>query len=271
MKQLNIKDILLTKSAQQQLAHFYIVRAPQTIEQQDDYLKQWMDSFLVGFISQQKGVDLHKAEQILQFDVADVLQIRKSEDHKRYVVDDLRPLFQFVELRPFEFKTKVAVVHQAHLLDQTASNKLLKLLEEPTDNTIIFFLFGAHGHAIKTIESRGINIQLSDSDQKTQQIPSMTDFLQREPPNAHRKKLTAFLQQQLSLADLLDYVQKKREAEDEIIAEITSLYRYYAKNYLQTERSRIELEKYEKHKTLNMPIKTRLFPLIHLAKKDFTL
>ncbi len=268
----DIKKILLERSKTNTLAHFYILRAPYNCKNHDQYLQEWMDDFLLSFISLQKNCSHEIAQKSYQFDIADFLTLRKQSDRKQYLVEDLAALFRFVELRPFEFKTKIVIITQAHLIEKKISNKLLKLLEEPTDNTTIFFLYGTHSKALNTIESRGINIQLID-DLIHHYVPpsSIQNFFQTTPTSKLASKLQSFLQSSASLSELLDFIYKKKDYEPELIATITQLFQLFPKKFHSSESFLTQLKIYEKAKLLNMPLKTRIFPLLQLVKRNFSI
>ncbi len=256
----SLTQILLTKAQQQKLAHFYLVRAAQSEPNPDIHLKEWMEEFLVNFIAQEKKCDLITAKRIFQFDVADILWLQKNPDHNNFLTEDLTPLFNFIELRPFEFSTKIAVVNQAELIVKKTSNKLLKLLEEPTDNSVIFFLYGGHNRPLATIESRAINLYLPSSQN---QQNSLWD--ESEAANL----LKSFMMQEKSLTEILEILSKKRDLESEVMAKLRLLLTHSNSSYSLLNQAIDLLRQYEQDTILNMPLKTRILPLLLIAQKVY--
>lgn len=68
-------------------------------------------------------------------------------------ISDIRELRNFLYLTSFG-KYKVAIINNAHSLNQEASNALLKVLEEPPGKTIIFFITHLEKVLLPTIISR---------------------------------------------------------------------------------------------------------------------
>lgn len=269
----DIFEILLEKSKSNTLAHFYILRAPQGHPTPDTFLKEWVERFALSFIKIQKQCSDDVAKKTFEFDVPDLLILNKQEDRNKYVVEDLESLFKFVEMRPFEFKNKLVIVHQAHLIDKRTSNKLLKLLEEPTDNTTIFFLYGTHSKALSTIESRGINIQLKDKSYQQTSLKTFSnvqEYFASIESNKFTQNFLQFLQSKQTLAELLDFLYKKKEFEKDLIELTTELFHNFSKDYHSSSLFIDHIKQYEKEKTINMPYKTRIFPLLQLAKKTFS-
>ncbi len=63
---------------------------------------------------------------------------------------------------------KLAAINQAHLLTEEAQNSLLKILEEPSNNTIIILITNNTEELLNTIRSRCLIINLQEDIQITQ-------------------------------------------------------------------------------------------------------
>jgi DNA polymerase-3 subunit delta' len=59
-----------------------------------------------------------------------------------------------VGLKNFQLNKKVIIIKGANKMTNTAANSLLKLIEEPTDNLVIFLLVNNEDDILKTIKSR---------------------------------------------------------------------------------------------------------------------
>lgn len=66
----------------------------------------------------------------------------------------IESLQEFLYIRPFESPYKVAVIHMAHLMTEQAQNRLLKVLEEPPEYALIFFVTHNPQGLLETIRSR---------------------------------------------------------------------------------------------------------------------
>jgi len=66
-----------------------------------------------------------------------------------------------IYLQNFQFKKKVLIIRDANKLTNTASNSLLKLIEEPSKNLVIFLLVNNESDILATIKSRCQKITLS--------------------------------------------------------------------------------------------------------------
>ncbi len=69
-------------------------------------------------------------------------------------VDQIRELARALRLRGFEGATRVAIIKDAHLMNDNAANALLKTLEEPGDDTLIILTAPHERAVLPTIRSR---------------------------------------------------------------------------------------------------------------------
>lgn len=82
---------------------------------------------------------------------------------EKYKVDDIRALREELTKRPFhEDAWRVALMEQAHHMEQAAQNALLKTLEEPPERTV-FLLTGVEMGLLPTIRSRCMILRLPES------------------------------------------------------------------------------------------------------------
>ena len=82
----------------------------------------------------------------------DVLHLKPIGDTIK--VKQIRELLESIALRPFEAKTRVVILQEAHTLNPSAGNALLKALEEPPGNTVFILTTGELSGLMPTIVSR---------------------------------------------------------------------------------------------------------------------
>ncbi len=82
----------------------------------------------------------------------DILHLAPSGDSIK--VKQIRALLDTIALRPFEAKTRVVILQDAHTLNLSAGNALLKALEEPPKNTIFILTTAELSGLMPTIVSR---------------------------------------------------------------------------------------------------------------------
>lgn len=69
-------------------------------------------------------------------------------------IDDIRQLQQSIGLRPYEAARKVFIIDKAHNLTPEAAGALLKILEEPPEDSVIILITSKPSLLFKTIISR---------------------------------------------------------------------------------------------------------------------
>ena len=89
----------------------------------------------------------------------DVHYVRRAQDKKQIVIDQIRDLTETMGLGAYEGGRKIAVIEQADLMNQAAQNALLKTLENPTGDTLFFLLTEAPGTLLPTIVSRCLQVR----------------------------------------------------------------------------------------------------------------
>ena len=82
----------------------------------------------------------------------DVLDIRPAG--KQVKVDQIRALLDTIALKPFEATVRVIRIHDAHTMNPSAANAILKALEEPPPQTVFILLSDQVGRMLPTIISR---------------------------------------------------------------------------------------------------------------------
>ncbi len=86
------------------------------------------------------------------FDWYHVLDVKNKQGEIR--VEDAQEILKVLALKSFEGGYKIMIVWMADKLNIPASNKLLKLLEEPSDKTIFILITENEEDIIQTIRSR---------------------------------------------------------------------------------------------------------------------
>ncbi|MDY0090140.1 MAG: DNA polymerase III subunit delta' [Flavobacteriaceae bacterium] len=104
-----------------------------------DFIKEWRD-----FLNDNPYGSLFDWYQIL------------GVDNKQGIirVDDATEIVKTLSLKSYEGGYKVMIVWMADKLNADASNKLLKILEEPTDKTVFILIVENEGDILQTIHSR---------------------------------------------------------------------------------------------------------------------
>lgn len=69
-------------------------------------------------------------------------------------VDESLEIVKALSLKAYEGGMKVMIIWQADKMNTTAANKLLKLLEEPPENTVFILISEEEGSLLQTIQSR---------------------------------------------------------------------------------------------------------------------
>ncbi|MBT3530087.1 MAG: DNA polymerase III subunit delta' [Gammaproteobacteria bacterium] len=116
----------------------------------------------------------------------DILDISIEEGSKEIKVDQIRALSEFAHKTSHSGSCKVVLIQDAHRLNISAANALLKTLEEPSPNTFIFLVSDLPGRLLPTIRSRCQTIKF---------------------PTANREQAEAWLEGRLSESDKEDLVE----------------------------------------------------------------
>ena len=71
-----------------------------------------------------------------------------------------------INLKNFQFKKKIVIIKEANKMTNTAANSLLKLIEEPSNNLVIFLLVNNENDVLTTIKSRCQAVRFSFASDK---------------------------------------------------------------------------------------------------------
>lgn len=88
----------------------------------------------------------------------DVLKVEPENNLVK--VGMIRKLTEFFVSTPHCSQHKIAIINQAHLMNNSAANALLKVLEEPPASGTLFLLSEAKHHLLPTIRSRCIGLDV---------------------------------------------------------------------------------------------------------------
>jgi len=92
--------------------------------------------------------------KILSRSHPDLFVLEPEEEKTEIKVDHVRELSEFMALTPALGKHKIIIIDSANNLNNNAANALLKLLEEPQDNTFFFLVCHSLVNLLPTIKSR---------------------------------------------------------------------------------------------------------------------
>jgi len=95
-------------------------------------------------VSKRQVIDISsQAEPVLSKRLKDTITKKQVDNAMRNV-----------GLKNFQLNKKVIIIKEANKMTNTAANSLLKLIEEPSDNLVIFLLINNDDNILATIKSR---------------------------------------------------------------------------------------------------------------------
>ena len=155
-----------------------------------------MTSFIIASLDKTKRQKyIHQFCLDAAIDPLDITIIEKETAIKQNIntigIEDVRNMQKKLFLKPIKSRTKTVILEDAQLLTIVAQNALLKVLEEPPDNTIIILSSQSIEPLLPTIISRCKIIEINDknpslSEKETQKA---TEFLLLLPDMSIGEKL----------------------------------------------------------------------------------
>lgn len=126
-----------------------------------------MQSIIITAFDKKKRAEYIKQYcRELEIDPLDITLIEKDSGIKQNVnsigIDEIKNMQRKVFFKPIKSPIKAVVLEDAHLLTVEAQNSMLKILEEPPDNTLIILSTNAKDIFLPTILSRCRIIELPD-------------------------------------------------------------------------------------------------------------
>lgn len=160
---MNIGELLLLKSKQDHLGHFYIIECHDSEEEGFKKLYSFITNFLSHYFSE---IESQKNFPKKVQDHPDVFVMGNTPNDEEiqnnyFAVEDAAALNRFFEFKPLQSKRKFAIITQGHRISTVVANKWLKLLEEPIGNSTIFLLNPRGQKLLDTIHSRALHLRLS--------------------------------------------------------------------------------------------------------------
>ncbi len=169
--------------------------------------------------------EIDKSYYSLQFDK------KKGESASSFTIENVREIQKKIFLRPLKGHKKTIIILHAHLLTIPAQNALLKTLEEPPEDTLIFLVSESPDVLLPTILSRCFQISFIKQTSENSSLPSeevikwkdlkISSALKlAEALAKDSKKSTLLLEQSISLLrdELLNKINNNQNKEWELRA-----------------------------------------------------
>jgi len=95
----------------------------------------------------------------------DIIRIKPSGAFIK--IDQIRDFCDILALKPYEARVRAVIISDAHTMNSSASNALLKMLEEPPDNSILILTACQTSDLLPTIVSRCQHIRFNPVSEKS--------------------------------------------------------------------------------------------------------
>ena len=93
----------------------------------------------------------------------DIITVKKPDDKKHFVKDDVKKMVADAYLTPNEATTKVFIIEELQQMTEESQNLLLKILEEPPRYTAFVLTSETSNAVIGTVLSRVIRLRLGET------------------------------------------------------------------------------------------------------------
>lgn len=84
----------------------------------------------------------------------DVHMIKPEGPGNMIKIEKMKNLHRSIILKPFEGRTKLYIIEEAHLLNDESENSILKILEEPPKDSVIILITDSPDRIFATLKSR---------------------------------------------------------------------------------------------------------------------
>lgn len=229
------------------LPHFNIIYGLNSTQVEDA-----LHGFIAEVISSEHGLSPEKACHLLEQGHPDVLTVKKSSPKGRpyRIMDgDFNEMLTSMEYRPLKIKNRFILVQEAESISYEISNKLLKVLEEPSPNNKIFFMAKEGSHFIKTLISRARTWHLRDGETKIPLFQNLEEVDQWDLSDSPYKELIQKAKE-LALPDLQFYLSKNKKLEEFFKACLIYMSNYNS-NAHHKEKILSSLRTYQQQKPFN--------------------
>ncbi len=121
------------------MSHAYLFQGPEGVGK--SAVVEWLVKKIIGDSPENSSI-------------IDILRISLKEDKKEISIDEIRDLRRFLHKTSSRLKFKIAILEDVELLSSTASNAVLKILEEPPGNSLLLLTANKSYLVPDTVKSR---------------------------------------------------------------------------------------------------------------------
>lgn len=119
--------------------------------------------------SEESGCECKSCKKIRSHNHPDILMVNPSGAMIK--IHQIRDLFRTLALKPYEARVRVVIISESQTMNPAAANALLKILEEPPDQTVLILTAGRTSDLLPTVVSRCRHIRFNPiSEQHIQQL-----------------------------------------------------------------------------------------------------
>jgi DNA polymerase-3 subunit delta' len=124
-----------------------------------------------------------EADLIMRGNFSDVIEVLR--EGAAVDKDEAEAIIRLATTTPTESKVKVVIVHEVHLMRDSAAARLLKTIEEPSEKVIFILLADQLVPSLATINSRCVVVQFAANNAYRERL------LANDPQFAHRQEAFA--------------------------------------------------------------------------------
>ena len=140
-------------------------------------------AFAAQLITGSENATSREAELIMRGSFSDVIEVLR--EGAAVDKDEAEAIIRLATTTPTESKVKVVIVHEVHLMRDSAAARLLKTIEEPSEKVIFILLADQLVPSLATINSRCVVVQFVANNAYRERL------LANDPHFAHRQEAFA--------------------------------------------------------------------------------
>ena len=140
-------------------------------------------AFAAQLITGSDNAASREADLIMRGSFSDVIEVLR--EGAAVDKDEAEAIIRLATTTPTESKVKVVIVHEVHLMRDSAAARLLKTIEEPSEKVIFILLADQLVPSLATINSRCVVVQFAANNAYRERL------LANDPQFAHRQEAFA--------------------------------------------------------------------------------